>query len=56
MKQPHDLQIACQLLTRDIAKINLLTTDKGYDWEHLSYRLNPKTAIVTAPVHIPSQM
>jgi len=35
MKQPHDTQIAWQLLTRNLDKLTILTADKGYDWELL---------------------
>ena len=39
MKQPHDTQIAWQLLTRNLDKLNVLTADKGYDWELLRHKL-----------------
>jgi IS5 family transposase len=39
MKQPHDTQIAWQLLTRNIDKLSVLTADKGYDWELLRRKL-----------------
>jgi len=32
MKQPHDTQIAWQLLTRNLDKLTILTADKGFDW------------------------
>ena len=39
MKQPHDTQIAWQLLTRNLDKLSILTADKGYDWELLRRKL-----------------
>jgi len=39
MKQPHDTQIAWQLLTRNLDRLSVLTADKGYDWELLRRRL-----------------
>jgi IS5 family transposase len=39
MTQPHDTQIAWQLLTRNLDKLNILTADKGYDWELLRHKL-----------------
>ena len=39
MKQPHDSQIAWQLLTRNLDKLSVLTADKGYDWELLRHKL-----------------
>ena len=39
MKQPHDSQVAWQLLTRNLDKLNILTADKGYDWELLRHNL-----------------
>jgi len=39
MKQPHDSQIAWQLLTRNLDKLTVLTADKGYDWELLRRKL-----------------
>jgi IS5 family transposase len=39
MKQPHDTQIAWQLLTRNLDKLSVLTADKGYDWELLRRKL-----------------
>jgi IS5 family transposase len=39
MKQPHDSQIAWQLLTRNLDKLSILTADKGYDWELLRHKL-----------------
>ncbi|WP_256533372.1 IS5 family transposase [Halovivax cerinus] len=39
MKQPHDSQIAWQLLTRNLEKLTILTADKGYDWELLRHKL-----------------
>jgi len=39
MKQPHDVQIAWQLLTRNREKLTILTADKGYDWELLRQKL-----------------
>jgi len=35
MKQPHDTQIAWQLLTETSTNWSVLTADKGYDWELL---------------------
>ena len=32
MKQPHDTQIAWQLLMRNLDELTILTADKGYDW------------------------
>ncbi len=40
MKQPHDTQIAWQLLTRNLDRLSVLTADKGYDWELLRRRLS----------------
>ena len=39
MKQPHDSQVAWQLLMRNLDKLNTLTADKGYDWELLRQKL-----------------
>ncbi len=39
MKQPHDSQIAWQVVTRNIDTLNVLTADKGYDWELLRNKL-----------------
>ncbi|WP_252700984.1 IS5 family transposase [Natronosalvus vescus] len=39
MTQPHDSQVAWQLLTRNLNKLTVLTADKGYDWELLRRRL-----------------
>jgi IS5 family transposase len=39
MKQPHDSQIAWQMVTRNLDKLNILTADKGYDWELLRHKL-----------------
>jgi IS5 family transposase len=39
MKQPHDSQVAWQLLTRNLDKLSILTADKGYDWEVLRHKL-----------------
>jgi IS5 family transposase len=39
MKQPHDSQIAWQLLTRNLDKLTILAADKGYDWELLRHKL-----------------
>ena len=40
MKQPHDTQVAWQLLTRNLDKLSVLTADKGYDWEILRHKLH----------------
>jgi IS5 family transposase len=45
MKQPHDSQIAWQVLTRILDKLNILTADKGYDWELLRRRLRSEGVI-----------
>jgi len=39
MKQPHDSQVAWQLLTRNLDKLSILAADKGYDWELLRHKL-----------------
>jgi len=39
MTQPHDSQVAWQLLTRNLDKLSILTADKGYDWELLRHKL-----------------
>jgi IS5 family transposase len=39
MKQPHDSQVAWQVLTRNLDKLNVVTADKGYDWELLRQKL-----------------
>jgi len=39
MKQPHDSKIAWQLLSRNIDNLNVLTVDKGYDWELIRHKL-----------------
>jgi IS5 family transposase len=39
MKQPHDSQVAWQLLTGNVDKLIILTADKGYDWELLYHKL-----------------
>lgn len=39
MKQPHDSQIAWQLLSRNLDKLSILNADKGYDWELLRHKL-----------------
>lgn len=35
MKQPHDMQIGWQVLTRNLDKVNTITADKGYNWDEL---------------------
>lgn len=39
MKQPHDTQIGRQVLTRNLAKLNTVVADKGYDWDDLRQEL-----------------
>ena len=39
MKQPHDSQIAWQMVKRNLDKLDILTADKGYDWWLLRHRL-----------------
>ena len=39
MKQSYDSKVAWQLLTRNLDKLNILTADKGYDWELLRHKL-----------------
>lgn len=39
MKQPHDSQVAWQLLMRNLDKLSVLTADKGYDWQLVRHRL-----------------
>jgi IS5 family transposase len=39
MKQPHDSQVAWQLLTRNLDKLTKVAADKGYDWELLRHKL-----------------
>ena len=39
MKQPHDSQVGWQLLSRNLDKLDMLTADKGYDWELLRRKL-----------------
>jgi len=38
-KQPHDSQVAWQLLRRNFDQQTTITADKGYDWELLRHRL-----------------
>jgi IS5 family transposase len=33
MKQPHDTQIGWQVLQRNLHNVEILTADKGYDWD-----------------------
>jgi IS5 family transposase len=35
MKQPHDTHVGRQVLTRNIAQLQTVTADKGYDWDEL---------------------
>ena len=37
--QPHDSQVGCQLLKRNLDKLSTLTADKGYDWWLLRNKL-----------------
>ncbi|WP_224270893.1 IS5 family transposase [Haloprofundus salinisoli] len=34
-KQPHDTQIGRQVLTRNLNRLQIITADKGYDWDDL---------------------
>jgi IS5 family transposase len=36
---PHDTQIAWQVLTRNIGKLNTVVADKGFDWDDLRHKL-----------------
>jgi IS5 family transposase len=38
-RQPHDSQVAWQLLRRNFDQLTTITADKGYDWELLRHRL-----------------
>lgn len=39
MSRPHDTQIGCQVLTRNLDRIDIITADKGYDWGELRTKL-----------------
>jgi IS5 family transposase len=39
MKQPHDSQIGWQVLTRNLDRLQIITADKGYDWDDLRGKL-----------------
>jgi len=39
MKQPHDTQIAWQVLTRTLDQLKIVVADKGYDWDALRQKL-----------------
>jgi len=39
MKQPHDTQVGRQVLTRNLNRLQIVTADKGYDWDDLREEL-----------------
>jgi IS5 family transposase len=39
MKRPHDTQIGEQLLKRNLDRLEIITADKGYDWDELRQKL-----------------
>lgn len=39
MKQPHDTQVGRQVLTRNLSRLQIVTADKGYDWDDLREEL-----------------
>lgn len=39
MKQPHDTQVGRQVLTRNLSRLEIVTADKGYDWDDLREQL-----------------
>lgn len=39
MKQPYDTQVGRQVLTRNLDRLQIVTADKGYDWDDLRKEL-----------------
>jgi IS5 family transposase len=42
MKQPHDTQVGCRVLTRNLDALSAVAADNGYDWEILGTKLRDK--------------